>query len=546
MFTFSNSLYQDPVRRALYPHTTRLGAEFTRASGQWIEDYQGVLQYVGDDIPGFKGARLLGSEWYDTDLNGDPIPEATLEGIQLEEASTNKCECWAVPTPQDAGSELITNGGFDADTDWIKGAGVTISGGTANFVTTGDVINALYQSAGIAKGKVYQVTYTVSNYIAGSIQVGAGGISGAGNYRSQYRSSNGTYIEIIEAYGESGLANGNIIFYTINSFNAKIDDVSVKELPQAGGTKSFHDGSSWINNIPGIIIGGSNTDGELEIVSDSTEIVNAGLGNVCSEELVIKVTNSNITNSSYVTIDGTATNTNKHSVSSFCRAGSGSGRVNISGAAGIDFNNTSYECIKKENVTTLTTSKTEIQANANSVVYFIMPQLEEKAFATSPIVPSPLAIGPTTRDATLLEYPVIGNLPVNDFSIEMEITPWATGQGSKVLLSSYYDASNYFSIETTDTQIILKKVIAGTPYSATFAYAHIKDTLFTVKAIMSSTRGLGLSINAGTPVTDTNKDDCILGTTFEVGSMNDGSRFAGMSKNLKIYKYAKPASWLGE
>ena len=42
------------------------------------------------------------------------------------------------------GSELVTNGGFDSDSDWTKGTGWSISGGTANY---NDSANAsLYQN----------------------------------------------------------------------------------------------------------------------------------------------------------------------------------------------------------------------------------------------------------------------------------------------------------------------------------------------------------------------------------------------------------------
>ena len=47
------------------------------------------------------------------------------------------------PIPE-YGSELVTNGSFDADSDWTKQSGWTISGGTANCDGTNDV--AIYQN----------------------------------------------------------------------------------------------------------------------------------------------------------------------------------------------------------------------------------------------------------------------------------------------------------------------------------------------------------------------------------------------------------------
>ena len=46
------------------------------------------------------------------------------------------------------GSELVTNGGFDTDSDWIKGTGWTISGGTANCDGTQTGNTLIYQNIG--------------------------------------------------------------------------------------------------------------------------------------------------------------------------------------------------------------------------------------------------------------------------------------------------------------------------------------------------------------------------------------------------------------
>jgi len=46
-----------------------------------------------------------------------------------------------LPTPTE-GSELVTNGNFATDSDWTKGTGWTISGGSANFDSSGQSDNA--------------------------------------------------------------------------------------------------------------------------------------------------------------------------------------------------------------------------------------------------------------------------------------------------------------------------------------------------------------------------------------------------------------------
>jgi hypothetical protein len=120
---------------------------------------------------------------------------------------------------QDAlGSELVVNGDFDTDSDWVKGTGWTISGGTANAAIP--VASGLTASVGaLTIGTTYKLTYTISNYSAGNIVIQAGWqASGAS------RSANGTYTEYLVCAGDTYVA-----FLGTSSFIGSIDNVSVKE-----------------------------------------------------------------------------------------------------------------------------------------------------------------------------------------------------------------------------------------------------------------------------------------------------------------------------
>lgn len=126
------------------------------------------------------------------------------------------------------GSELSINGSFDTDTSWTKGAGVTISGGTANFSSVAVGANRLYQSnvlGGSPAGKSYLISYVVSGYSSGSVRFLIGG--GAGAY-GIIRSANGTYSEIITV-GASTTAN-QIEIYVQSIFTGSVDNISVKEI----------------------------------------------------------------------------------------------------------------------------------------------------------------------------------------------------------------------------------------------------------------------------------------------------------------------------
>jgi hypothetical protein len=122
------------------------------------------------------------------------------------------------------GSELVVNGGFDTDSDWTKGTGWSISGGVANCDGTNAAL--LFQSlSGTTTNDTFKVTYTISNYISGSVFVGFG--SGLNQPNGTTRNANGTYTEYLTKTSVST----SFGFKSI-SFIGSIDNVSVKEVGQ--------------------------------------------------------------------------------------------------------------------------------------------------------------------------------------------------------------------------------------------------------------------------------------------------------------------------
>jgi hypothetical protein len=127
------------------------------------------------------------------------------------------------------GSELVTNGTFDADTDWTKGAGWTISGGVANKVGGTGRLSQL--SASVVAGRTYQAQFTVvSVTVAGS----GVGIDVGGTIFGSYTTA-GTYTALLVA-GASGVfaiqPRGD------GSWAGSIDNISVKELPGNHATQA--------------------------------------------------------------------------------------------------------------------------------------------------------------------------------------------------------------------------------------------------------------------------------------------------------------------
>jgi hypothetical protein len=127
------------------------------------------------------------------------------------------------------GSELVTNGSFDTDSDWSKGANTTIENGFLNFA---DASSNTDQSLSTTNAKIYKVVYSISNYSTGSVRFR---FTGTANVNGINRNANGTYTEYIKATSDN-----SIFRFAANSFTGSIDNVSVKEVGQ-----NWTFGTSW-------------------------------------------------------------------------------------------------------------------------------------------------------------------------------------------------------------------------------------------------------------------------------------------------------------
>ena len=151
--------------------------------------------------------------------------------------------------PTAYGNQLITNGNFQTDTDWTKGAGVTISNGNANFINAPGV--ALYQNIGTQSGFV-RVEFNITKYTSGTLNVYSGGNQSVGSI-NVVGNKIGRYTAKVDRNG----GNNNIIFGSSNNFTGSITNVSVKEITQGSdfdftrsttGTRINEEG--YIEDVP--------------------------------------------------------------------------------------------------------------------------------------------------------------------------------------------------------------------------------------------------------------------------------------------------------
>ena len=114
------------------------------------------------------------------------------------------------------GAEEITNGDFVTDSDWGKGVGWTISGGTANKNSSTNT----YLTQDFSGNGQFKVTYTISSYVSGNVRVRIGS-----GFSTNIRTLNGTYAEYLSK------DTASFGFYGYGEFS--INNVSVKQVTSA-------------------------------------------------------------------------------------------------------------------------------------------------------------------------------------------------------------------------------------------------------------------------------------------------------------------------
>ncbi len=116
------------------------------------------------------------------------------------------------------GSDVVVNGGFATDTVWTKGTGWSIGSGVASCDGTQVAVTDLTQTLILVSGTYYEITYTISNYVAGTISIRAGGNQIAA------QDENGTFTRGVISGGTSFKLRAN------SSFVGDVDNVIIKEI----------------------------------------------------------------------------------------------------------------------------------------------------------------------------------------------------------------------------------------------------------------------------------------------------------------------------
>ena len=241
-----------------------------------------------------------------------------------------------VPVPTE-GVEKVTNGDFATDTDWIKGTGWTISGGTASCDGSQTGTSNLYQYTGSLADKIVKMVFTISNYSAGHLDTSFFGASGTTNPRI---TANGDYTFYISI--QSG-HNGNTGFSANSSFIGSIDNVSVKEYTAADmdvtrATAATRVDEAGLVNYAEIVGSELAICGDFECASPLTGWTdNAPIGEISIDSGRLKVLNLTNRGRSYRTYTGLTigktyeafVGNTSGDVTGFCHITSGTANNNI-------------------------------------------------------------------------------------------------------------------------------------------------------------------------------------------------------------------------
>jgi hypothetical protein len=174
--------------------------------GSTPTEYQRITDFSSDFLAAFPNHSLYQDVNGQTPVTapGDPI------GLQLD---TSRGGLDAL------GSDLVTNGTFDADANWTKGANWTIGSGVAT--KTGGAANNLTQTISSTAGLWYRCTATVTR-TAGTLTISLG-TSGT----SFAVSASGTYTFFLLA----GSSTQTLTFAGDSSFAGTVDAVTARLVP---------------------------------------------------------------------------------------------------------------------------------------------------------------------------------------------------------------------------------------------------------------------------------------------------------------------------
>jgi hypothetical protein len=121
------------------------------------------------------------------------------------------------------GPELVTNGDFATDSDWIVGAGCVISEGAGNIASSVNI--AAFEQSLNTNASVYKAAFSISNFVAGDYRFE---LRGASTIFGTNRAANGTFTEYL--LGVPGNTSLRLRGGADPTAQASVDNFSIKKI----------------------------------------------------------------------------------------------------------------------------------------------------------------------------------------------------------------------------------------------------------------------------------------------------------------------------
>jgi hypothetical protein len=307
------------------------------------------------------------------------------------------------------------------------------------------------------------------------------------------------------------------------------------------------------------------TGGTLSVASDpGTLIVDAKLTKQCLTGKLFKWVNASGSTQT-ATLVGQAGNTNKQSLRVYAESTGAAGTVSLQGVGSVAIpNQAGLAEYTSENLTpAASTDQMQLTLADGGTMYFILHQLEEGTFVTSPICKDSTGTDPLTaltRPAANLTRPTAGTAleSGNNFAIYGRVIPESGGQAGFAVFGIETDTNNRVDLRFVAGNLYNIKKITGVEYLARVAYTHAANTPFEYLAYQHSVHGMGIAVRSWNGsawsawsawATNADTQNAPIATTYQIGARNNANHFAGnypFTKIISIPASANPQAWLME
>ena len=170
----------------------------------------------------------------------------TVEKLAVVDLDWNSDSVSVLVQDEVLGYELVVNGDFDTDSDWVKVSESTISGGTGNIISTAGVDSSIYQDI-LTIGKNYKLEFDIVSIVSGSLKLENGSsdlIFTEVGSQSVVITSEITLLQFKRSAGVTDISIDNV---SVKEVTASTDSIQKRAL----GSSAFTD-TVWETNSVGI------------------------------------------------------------------------------------------------------------------------------------------------------------------------------------------------------------------------------------------------------------------------------------------------------